>query len=38
MPGDIQLIEGYLERFEEVMNEEAFPPLEKSIAGEILLM
>ena len=38
MPGDIQLIEGYLERFEEVMNEEAFPPLEESIAGEILLM
>ena len=38
MPGDIQLVEGYLERFEEVMNEEAFPPLEKSIAGEILLM
>ena len=38
MPGDIQLVEGYLERFEEVMNEEAFPPLEESIAGEILLM
>jgi len=38
MPGDIQIIEGYLERFEEVMNEEAFPPLEESIAGEILLM
>ena len=38
MPGDIQLIDGYLERFEEVMNEEAFPPLEESIAGEILLM
>ena len=38
MPGDIQIIEGYLERFEEVMNEEAFPPLEQSIAGEILLM
>ena len=38
MPGDIQLVEGYLERFDEVMNEEAFPPLEESIAGEILLM
>ena len=38
MPGDIQLIEGYLERFEEVMNEEAFPPMEESIAGEILIM
>ena len=38
MPGDIQLIDGYLERFEEVMNEEAFPPMEESIAGEILIM
>ena len=38
MPGDVQLIEGYLERFEEVMNEEAFPPMEESIAGEILMM
>ena len=38
MPGDIQLIDGYLERFEEAMNEEAFPPMEESIAGEILIM
>ena len=37
-PGDVQLIEGYLERFEESMNEEAFPPMEESIAGEILIM
>ena len=37
-PGDVQLIEGYLERFEEAMNEEAFPPMEESIAGEILIM
>ena len=38
MPGDIQLIDGYLEEFERVMNEEAFPPMEESIAGEILIM
>ena len=38
MPGDIQLIDGYLEEFEQVMNEEAFPPMEESIAGEILIM
>jgi hypothetical protein len=38
MPGDIQLIDGYLEEFERVMNEEAFPPIEESIAGEILIM
>ena len=38
MPGDIQLIDGYLERFEEAMNDEAFPPMEESIAGEILIM
>ena len=38
MPGDIQLIDGYLQEFEQVMNEEAFPPMEESIAGEILIM
>jgi hypothetical protein len=38
MPGDIQLIDGYLQEFEQVMNEEAFPPIEESIAGEILIM
>ena len=38
MPGDIQLIDGYLQEFEQVMNEEAFPPIEESIAGEILVM
>ena len=37
-PGDIQLIDGYLQEFEQVMNEEAFPPMEESIAGEILIM
>jgi len=38
MPGDIQLIDGYLQEFEQIMNEEAFPPMEESIAGEILIM
>ena len=27
-----------IQQFEDIMNEEAFPPLEESIAGEILLM
>ena len=38
MPGDKQLIGGDLEEFERIMNEEAFPPMEESIAGEILIM
>ena len=38
MPGDKQLIGGELEEFERIMNEEAFPPMEESIAGEILIM
>ena len=36
--GDKQLIGGELEEFERIMNEEAFPPMEESIAGEILIM
>ena len=38
MPGDKQIIGQDLERMEEIMNTEAFPLMEKSIAGEILLM
>ena len=33
-----RLKEIVLEEFERVMNEEAFPPMEESIAGEILIM
>jgi hypothetical protein len=38
MPGDTELIGSELEEFERIMNEEAFPPMEESIAGEILIM
>ena len=37
-PGDKQMLANSIQQFEDIMNEEAFPPLEESIAGEILLM
>ena len=37
-PGDKQMLANDIQQFEDIMNEEAFPPLEESIAGEILLM
>ena len=37
-PGDKQMLANDIQQFEDIMNEEAFPPLEESIAGQILLM